>query len=98
MQFYQMGIEEITGVANDARQLVIGCLLNQGVISPEAAEWAGRHVGVICFRPGFWGRLWDKLVGIKKDEDGFRLRVMTEIPWAQHTAVAKDTGEPPSDA
>ncbi len=57
---------EMTSLANQAKELIIFALANEDLLKGDPEEIAGTYV-IVLHKQLLFGRLWDKLRGLKGD-------------------------------
>ncbi len=81
MQIYTYTQHDLDKLANEVKECLVMFLANEGHLTlsqEEYEEFCASHV-VVLARPGVFGKLWDKVRGLK--EDYYLMTVMkTPLP------------------
>ncbi len=75
MNIYSMTLEDLMRNANIAKDELLGALERDGLLKSTAEE-VGEKYAVILYKPGWLGRLFNRLKG---EKDAFRVTVMKVV-------------------
>lgn len=69
MQFttYSMTENNITEIINRARELFVESMVGEGYLTQEQGRELVSNYVIVVRRKGWWGKLFDKIKGIKED-------------------------------
>ncbi len=72
--------EQMTELANQAKELTIKALGDEGLLNCDPVEIAQEYV-IVTYKKGRFGQLWDKFRGLDKDKkDTTYLTILKGLP------------------
>ncbi len=66
MNMYSYTVGSLTSLSNDVKDALLKSLEREGLLKGEDSDLGGKYI-VVVHEPGFFGRLYAKLAGEKKD-------------------------------
>lgn len=79
MKVYSLTVEEVTRDMNQAKEIFLVALEREGIIEKGMTVTIAGNYSIVISEKGFFGSVWDRVCGRKKDENGLQIDVVKRV-------------------